>query len=200
MKKFIISVLLMTFLIFPQHLQNSYALSCAEPDLPHIAYDKHDAVIIGTIIEVEEQSEENTKVLTVKVDKSYMGINTKIVTVHEMLSWSESYVDQTQLFFLVKAEDRWFNSLCGPSTSNIALADQYLSDKTELPLQDEIVVDEIINADDSTSISLSEHNSTITSQQEQPKSSKHTPTILAVVFALFLIILTVAFVLKRKHR
>lgn len=171
MKKLILALSVIVMILLPVFAPQTVALSCAEPDLPHIEYEKYDGVIIGKIVKIEEQERENLKLLTVEVDKSYKGIQSNTVTIQEMLMWSESQVDQTKLFFLVHEEGKWINGgFCGPTTSNIALADQFLSDKAELVLTDE---DAEIEASPSSNTTM-------------------------VVIAFTLIVVIVLFVLKRK--
>jgi len=117
-----------------QHASNIFALSCEMPDLPHIEFDHYDAVIIGQVKAVKNRLDH--KVVTVEVNKSYKGITKKTISVIEDINWGTSKNDETYLYFLNKEKNRWTNPLCSPTTSAIGLADQYLADKAELPLEE----------------------------------------------------------------
>lgn len=123
-------VFLISLIIMPKQ---SFALSCAEPSPPNIAYDEYDAVIIGTVEKIREKSGE--KVLTIKVQKSYKGVDKTIITVKEDITWGESQLNLDYLFFLNKEGENWVNPLCSPTSNKTEMTDEFLGDKEEMPLQ-----------------------------------------------------------------
>lgn len=134
MKKLTASFLIVVLLYIGQLTSATYALSCVEPDLPHIAFNNYDAVIIGQVISVKERM--NDKLIKVEVKKSFKGVTAKNIKIFEDFTWGESSEGNTYLYFLKQEKQGWINPLCSPSTSDISLADQYLADKAELPLDD----------------------------------------------------------------
>ena len=130
MKKIMITMFLIYVFLIPKQ---SYALSCAEPSPPDVAYNEYDAVIIGTVQKIKENN--GIKMLTIKVDKSFKGVDKKIITVEEDFTWGESEFNSDYLYFLNKDGDNWVHPLCSPTTSNFNASDKYLSDKEEIPLQ-----------------------------------------------------------------
>ncbi|MGE7023022.1 hypothetical protein [Solibacillus cecembensis] len=129
MKKIMIAMFLISFFIMPKQ---SFALSCVEPSPPNIAYEEYDAVIIGTVEKIKEKSEE--KILTIKVQKSYKGVDKKIITVKENIMWGESQLNTDYLYFLNKEGENWVHPLCSPTTNNTEIADEFLGDKVGMAL------------------------------------------------------------------
>lgn len=130
MKKVMISVLFISLFLIPGQ---GFALSCAEPPPPDIAYDEHDAVVIGSIKEIDRSS--GKKKLMIDVEKSYKGVSVNKITVYEDPTWGESQEGATYLFFLDKDEGKWLHPLCSPTTHNTDSADEHFADQKELPLQ-----------------------------------------------------------------
>lgn len=130
MKKIVITMFLISVFFIPKQ---TYALSCVEPSPPDVAYNEYDAVIIGTVQKIKENN--GVKMLTINVDKSFKGVDKKIITVEEDFTWGESELNSDYLYFLKKDGVNWVHPLCSPTTSNVDAADKYLSDKEEIPLQ-----------------------------------------------------------------
>lgn len=130
MKRLLIAVLFLSMFSLPVH---SRALSCEEPPPPEIAYDEYDAVIVGTVEEINEST--SVKIMTVRVEKSFKGVGRKIITVKEDLTWGQSQLHSSLLFFLNKEGENWVHPLCSPTTADIDLADAVFADKEELALQ-----------------------------------------------------------------
>ncbi|MBZ5199819.1 hypothetical protein HU147_01205 [Planomicrobium chinense] len=131
MKKLIIVLLFLSIVLWPEY---SRALSCEEPAPPEIAYEEYDAVIIGTIEEISEST--SVKTMTVRVEKSFKGVDREIITVKEDLMWGQSQLHSSLLFFLNKEGENWVHPLCSPTTANTDLADAVFADKEELVLED----------------------------------------------------------------
>lgn len=136
MKKLMILVFFTSLFMIP--IQSS-ALSCPEPSPVDVAYDEYDAVLIGTIEDIE--SNNTNKELTIEVDQSFKGVDKKTVSVFEDITWGESRENGTYLFFLKKDGEKWYHPLCSPTTHNTELAAEYLADKQEVTLQDVPAVD-----------------------------------------------------------
>lgn len=94
MKKLMILVFFTSLFMIP--IQSS-ALSCPEPSPVDVAYDEYDAVLIGTIEDIE--SNNTNKELTIEVDQSFKGVDKKTVSVFEDITWGESRENGTYLFF-----------------------------------------------------------------------------------------------------
>lgn len=131
MKRLIFAVLFISIFSLPEH---SHALSCEEPSPPEIAYDEYDAVIIGTVEEISESM--SAKTMTVNVEKSFKGVNQKIITVKEDLTWGQSQLHSSLLFFLNKEGKDWAHPLCSPTTADMDLAEAVFVDKEELALEE----------------------------------------------------------------
>ncbi len=129
MKKLIIAVLFISMFSLPEQ---SLALSCEEPPPPEIAYDEYDAVIIGTVEEINEST--SAKTMTVNVEKSFKGVNQENITVKEDLMWGQSQLHSSLLFFLNKEGKNWVHPLCSPTTADMDLADAVFADKEVLAL------------------------------------------------------------------
>lgn len=112
----------------------SFALSCAEPQPLNIAYDEYDAVLVGQVADINKKSDK--KILTVEVEKSYKGVGNKTITVYEDITWGESQKNATYLFFFNQEGGKWIHPLCSPTTHNTELADEFYADKKELVLQE----------------------------------------------------------------
>ncbi|AQQ54792.1 hypothetical protein [Planococcus lenghuensis] len=131
MRKLTIAILLLALFSLPVQ---SFALSCEEPPPPDIAYEEYDAVIIGTVDDIRERSDE--KILTIQVEKSFKGVNKKIIAVEEDLTWGESQLNAEHLFYLNKEGEEWVHPLCSPTTLNTGIADEFYADKEEIVLED----------------------------------------------------------------
>ena len=129
MKRLLIAVLFLSMFSLPAH---SLALSCEEPP-PEIAYGEYDAVIIGTVEKISESM--SAKTMTVRVEKSFKGVDREIITVKEDLTWGQSQLHSSLLFFLNKEGENWVHPLCSPTTADTDLADTVFADKEELVLQ-----------------------------------------------------------------
>ena len=70
MKKLMILVFFTSLFMI---LIQSSALSCPEPSPVDVAYDEYDAVLIGTIEDIE--SNNTNKELTIEVDQSFKGVD-----------------------------------------------------------------------------------------------------------------------------
>lgn len=130
MKRLLIAVLFLSMFLLPAHSQ---ALSCEEPPPPEIAYGEYDAVIIGTVEKISESM--SAKTMTVRVEKSFKGVGREIITVKEDLTWGQSQLDSSLLFFLNKEGENWVHPLCSPTTADTDLADAVFVDKEELVLK-----------------------------------------------------------------
>lgn len=131
MKKIMILVFLTSLLLMPNQ---SFALSCAEPSPIGIAYDEYDAVLVGKVKDINHNN--NAKMLTIEVGKSYKGADKKIITVYEDTAWGESQKSATYLFFFNQEGGKWIHPLCSPTTHNTELADEVYADKEEVTLQE----------------------------------------------------------------
>jgi hypothetical protein len=114
----------------------SFALSCVEPPPPDIAFHKYDAVIIGEVQNIEEKR--LNKILTIKVEKSFKGVDEKVIKVEEDGDWGESQLNFDYLFFLNKEDEKWVHPLCSPTTNNASIANTYFANKKEIPLENVI--------------------------------------------------------------
>lgn len=130
MKKVIALFLLFLFL-FPNQ---GFVLSCVEPSPPDVAYGEYDGVIIGTVQKINENH--RGKVLTIKVHKSFKGVNEKIILAKEDVTWGESRLNMDSLFFLNKEGESWVHPVCSPTTQNTNIANEFFADKEEIVLQD----------------------------------------------------------------
>lgn len=131
MKRLLIAVLFLSMFSLPAH---SLALSCEEPPPPEIAYGEYDAVIIGNVEKISESM--SAKTMTVRVEKSFKGVDREIITVKEDLTWGQSQLHSSLLFFLNKEGENWVHPLCSPTTADTELADAVFADKEELVLED----------------------------------------------------------------
>ena len=131
MKKIMLLVFLTSLFLLPKQ---SFALSCAEPSPPEVAYDEYDAVIIGSVEKIKENNDGKT--LTIEIDKSFKGVDKKTITVKEDITWGESQDNASYLFFLNKEGDNWVHPLCSPTTHNTDQADEVFADKEKITLQD----------------------------------------------------------------
>lgn len=131
MKRLMILAFFTSLFMIPDQ---SLALSCLEPIPPDVAYDEYDAVLIGTIGNIE--SNNTNKKLTIEVDQSFKGVDTNTVTVFEDITWGESRENGTYLFFLNKEREKWYHPLCSPTTHNTDLAAEHFADKEEIILKD----------------------------------------------------------------
>ena len=100
------------FALFVNPIQSS-ALSCAESPPFEQSFNDFDAVISGKVLKVITQKEK--KYLSVEVERSFKGINSKNIVVKEDITWGTSVVDETYLFFLNKNDKEWENQLCSPT-------------------------------------------------------------------------------------
>ncbi|MEG0471868.1 MAG: hypothetical protein RR588_06000 [Solibacillus sp.] len=130
MKKIIMTIFLISLFILPKQ---SFALKCAEPSPPNIAYEQYDAVIVGTVEKIKEKSGE--KILTIKVQKSYKGVDKTNITVIEDITWGESQLNSDYLYYLNKEGGEWVHPLCSPTTNNTAIIDEFFGNKEEITLQ-----------------------------------------------------------------
>lgn len=130
MKKLIIAMLLVSVFLLPKE---SLALSCAEPSPPDVAYDEYDAVVVGTVEDIEYANEE--KIITIEVDKSFKGVTEKSIQVKEDITWGESQLNLDYVYFLNKEGNDWIHPLCSPTTNNIGIADEFFANKKELTLE-----------------------------------------------------------------
>ena len=130
MKKIMILVFISSLFLIPGR---SYALSCVEPPPPDVAFDKYDAVLIGSVEKIE--SGKTVKILTIEVEKSFKGVDEKTITISEDLTWGESQENATYLFFLNREGKKWVHPLCSPTTHNTNIAEETFADKEEVTLQ-----------------------------------------------------------------
>lgn len=130
MKKVVMALFLISLFLLPEQ---NFALSCVEPSPPDVAYDEYDAVIIGTVEEIKEYHD--TKVLEIRVDTSYKGIDTKVIAVEEDITWGESQLNASYLYYLNEEGEKWLHPLCSPTTSNTDIAEEFLADREEIALQ-----------------------------------------------------------------
>lgn len=131
MKKIMIMIFLISLFLLPAQ---SFALSCAELPSPDVAYDRYEAVIIGTVEDIQERSDEKT--LIIEVNKSFKGVNKEIIAVEEDLTWGESQLNAEYLFYLNKEGEEWVHPLCSPTTLNTDIADEFYADKEEIVLEE----------------------------------------------------------------
>ncbi|MCM3611817.1 hypothetical protein M4S82_11180 [Planococcus sp. MERTA32b] len=131
MKRLMILVFFTSLFMVP--IQSS-ALSCPEPSSVAVEYDEYDAVLIGTVVEIE--SNNTNKRLTIEVAKSFKGADKKTVTVSEDVTWGESQENGTYLFFLKKEGEKWYHPLCSPTTHNTNLAAEHFTDEEEITLHE----------------------------------------------------------------
>ncbi|ATP40082.1 hypothetical protein CSE16_08480 [Solibacillus sp. R5-41] len=130
MKKIMIAMLLISLFIMPKQ---SLALKCVEPSPPNIAYDEYDAVIIGEVEKIKKKI--GGKVLTIKVQKSFKGVDKNIIKVKEDRTWGKSQLNSEYLYFLNKEGENWVNPLCSPTTNDTKIADEFLVDREIITLQ-----------------------------------------------------------------
>lgn len=135
MKKLIITVCLLSVFLIPKQ---SHALSCIEPPPANIAFERYDAVIIGTVQDIERKN--NSLLLTLEVEKSYKGVEDKIIKVYEDVFWGTSVEGTKYLFYLNKEEGKWIHPLCSPTTTKVE--NEFFTNKIELDLKEEKVTEE----------------------------------------------------------
>lgn len=131
MEKALMTITLFLFFLMPTQ---SLALSCAEPSSPDRAYREYDAVIIGTVEKIKDRN--SVKILTIRVNKSFKGVDEKMITVKEDIMWGESQLDANYLYYLNAEGGKWIHPLCSPTTGNTDLADEVFADKKEIALRD----------------------------------------------------------------
>lgn len=129
----LLSLAILFLLIHPTQAQ---ALSCASLPSPEEAYKHYDAVVVGSVKQVESDGETNRVQLA--VTSSYKGVKQAELTVLENASWGSiwgpSVVGETYLFYLKHTDNGWENPLCAP-TRRIADAQDALAflQNKELP-------------------------------------------------------------------
>lgn len=110
----LLGLALLFLLIQPTQAQ---ALSCASLPSPKEAYQQYDAVLVGSVRQVE--SDGNVNRVQVTVASSYKGVKQKELTVLENATWGAAWgpsvVGETYLFYLKHTADGWENPLCAPS-------------------------------------------------------------------------------------
>ena len=167
MKKIMIALFIISLLVMPKQ---GFALSCVEPSPPDIAFNEYDAVLIGTVEKIKENK--NEKLLTIAVDKSFKGIDKKIITVEEDITWGTSQLNADYLYYLDKEGKNWVHPLCSPTTDNTDIAEESLADKEEIALQN---------------VEIDENESTYT-------------VIIALSAAILVIVLALLLISKRKKK
>jgi len=132
----LLSLAILFLLIQPAQAQ---ALSCAAPPSPKEAYQQYDAVVVGSVTQVESDGKMNR--VQVIVTSSYKGVKEKELTVLENATWGAAWgpsvVGETYLFYLANTADGWESPLCGPSRRIADAQDDlaFLQGK-ELPVSD----------------------------------------------------------------
>ncbi|WP_078556250.1 hypothetical protein [Bacillus alkalicellulosilyticus] len=187
MKKIMITIFIICVFLIPKQ---SYALSCVEPSPPDVAYNEYDAVIIGTVQKIKENN--GIKMLTIKVDKSFKGVDKKIIEVEEDFTWGESELNSSYLYFLNENGDNWVLSLCSPTTSNIDAADKYLSDKEAIPLSN-VIANENEPSDILEEVQVEDEGDT---NNEESNSL----TIIVLVAIIFILSLFTILIRKRMKK
>lgn len=131
MNKLLISLLAICLFAIPGQ---TFALSCAEPSPIPVAYDEYDAVLIGSVEEINQQN--GVVKLIINVEKSFKGVQDRVITVSEDATWGESQKNAAYLFFLTKENEKWKHPLCSPTIHKTGLADEFFADKQQLVLHD----------------------------------------------------------------
>lgn len=131
MKKIMSVILLISVFLMPSQV---FALSCPEPLAPDLAYEEYDAVIIGSVAKIETNAEE--KILTIKVQKSFKGVDKTVITVKEDSTWGESQNGFKYLYYLNEDGANWDHPLCSPTTNDLGIADEFYGDIEEVALQE----------------------------------------------------------------
>ncbi len=110
----LLGMAILFLLIQPAQAQ---ALSCASLPSPKEAYQQYDAVVVGSVTQVESDGRMNR--VQVTVTSSYKGVKQKELTVLENATWGAAWgpsvVGETYLFYLMNTADGWESPLCGPS-------------------------------------------------------------------------------------
>lgn len=113
------------------------ALSCAYSS-PEEAYQNYDAIIVGSVKQVD--SEENVNHVQITVTNSYKGMTPKELTILENATWGSAWgpsvAGETYLFYLIHTENGWENSLCSPSRRLIDAQDDLAFLNKQLPIND----------------------------------------------------------------
>lgn len=123
----------LAILFLMTHPSQAQALSCAALPAPQEAYRHYDAVIVGSVKQVDSDGN-NVNRVHITVTRSYKGVleNATWGSV-----WGPSVVGETYLFYLMNTADGWENPLCAPSHRIADAQDDlaYLKNK-ELPISD----------------------------------------------------------------
>ena len=112
----LLGLALLFLLIQPAPAQ---ALSCASLPSPKEAYRHSDAVVVGSVKQVEPDGDMNRVQLTVTSSYKGIGQKEKELTVMENATWGAAWgpsaVGETYLYYLKHTADGWENPLCAPS-------------------------------------------------------------------------------------
>ncbi|MFD2118060.1 hypothetical protein ACFSTH_01560 [Paenibacillus yanchengensis] len=141
MKKNMVSVLLLCIVLIGTlfYAPQVSALSCAEFTKIEEAYDRYEAIIVGTVKKVDRKKTYNS--VTIDIERSFKSLTERQIQVREDIKWGSvkigpSQVGESYLYFLNDQGGYWENSVCSHSQK---LADvssselQYLDEK-EIPL------------------------------------------------------------------
>ncbi|WP_127509782.1 hypothetical protein [Paenibacillus humicus] len=138
MKKPLLLLAGMLFVLLPLQPSQVQALSCAEPRSMEEAYIYYDAILEGHLDKSVSHFNRNELRITVKT--SYKGVGEERIIADEDKFWGvvngPSASGEDYLFFLKIKGDHWENPLCAPSrpVAESAAALAYLKGK-EIPLQ-----------------------------------------------------------------
>jgi hypothetical protein len=171
--------------------KQSFALTCAEPSPPDVAYNEYDAVIIGTVQKIKENN--GKKILTIKVDKSFKGVDKKIITVEEDITWGESQFNFDYLYFLNKEGENWVHPLCSPTTNNASIADNFLADKEEISLKN-VMVNKIEAKDTVKEVPLLEDKN-----DTKKEESNELPLVVLLVVISTLVVVVIITSKRKKN-
>lgn len=133
MKKFMLMMLLVSFIIPQLSMQEASALSCASRMSIEEAYDYYSGIVVAKVDKLVERSEYNE--LQITVSKSYKGVTESKIILAENKTWGAingpSIVGEEYLFFLKEHGVGWENPLCSPSekTSTMSKELEFLKDK-----------------------------------------------------------------------
>lgn len=117
MKKVMLMLLFISFMIPQLPMHEASALSCASKLSNEEAYEHYNGIVVAKVDKLVERGEYNE--LQITVSKSYKGITDSKLTFIEDKTWGAingpSVVGEEYLFFLKGNENGWENPLCAPS-------------------------------------------------------------------------------------
>lgn len=126
LKKILIALSLLLILSVPT---NAFALSCITPPEPLEAYEKYDAVLIGTVKNIKDSKP--LKKITLEVKDTFKGDFGEELVILEDFVWGESKEGQTYLYYLNEGAKSYENPLCSPTTNNLEEANAFVGIKSE---------------------------------------------------------------------